>query len=105
MRKPDLFLSQKIELIMVEGGNNFFGDLTQVIAPLDMVGLLGTQATLGVQSEFTDTPVYLNGRIWSVRQRSDTARRPARPSRTPASTRQEGRASAFRASKARLEKP
>ena len=38
---------------------------------IDMVGLLGTQATLGVQSEFTDSPVYFNGRIWSVRQRSD----------------------------------
>jgi hypothetical protein len=36
-RKPDLFLSKRVKLTVVEGGNNFFGDLAQVIAPFDIV--------------------------------------------------------------------
>lgn len=39
---------------------------------VDIAGMLGTKANLAVQSEFAEMPVYLHGRIWSLRQRADS---------------------------------
>jgi type VI secretion system secreted protein VgrG len=40
--------------------------------PIDLGRLLGTDAVITVQEEFSANPVYFHGKIWSLQQRSDS---------------------------------